>query len=93
MVSVLIFLFGVTILGGIVYMLGIREYDHYVFKVAEKYSIDDINRKIDDVKDLLEDNELSGQVFEDILDYMDFWENVKKAKLKLNEQKYEDIVS
>lgn len=86
-------LFITCLIGAATYYGGILEYNNYLNKMSEKYTFEEIDGKISDVQKVLDENELKGDIFERLLDYLEFWKSVKKNKEKLNQENYEDIIS
>jgi hypothetical protein len=82
----LIFLITFIISIGI-YVYGIREYDRYILKLSEKYSLEDIEKFINDDKQVIENNVLHGDMMETIMSHMELWEDVKKATLLKKDKK------
>lgn len=93
MYIIIAILFITCLIGAATYYGGILEYNNYLNKMSNRYTFEEIDRKISDVQKVLDENELKGDIFERLLDYLEFWESVKKNKEKLIQENYEDIIS
>ena len=80
--KILIFVFVILIITSLLaYFHGSIEYDEYIKKLANKHTIEEINKKISDDDELLEKKYFKGIFLDSIRDHKEMWEQVKKYKL------------
>ena len=92
MITFLIFVL-LSIIGFGTIWFGVWEYEHQIKSLADSYSFEEIDKKIREDKQMIEQTNLKGEMFENILNHLELWIDVKKEKEKLNTDNYEDIVS
>jgi len=76
-----------------VYIYGVYEYDNYIEHLANYYTFDEINKRIEIDEEDIKNNDLKGEVLETVLVHLAFWKEVRDCKEKLGMANYEDIVS
>ena len=92
MITFLIFVL-LSIIGFGTIWFGVWEYEQQIKSLADSYSFEEIDKKIKEDKQMIEQTNLKGEMLENILNHLDLWIDVKKEKQKLNKDNYEDIIS
>ena len=85
------FIICILSMGYIVYE--VSRYNEYIDRLAEQYTVEEIENKISFQKHLLETGHFKGEMFEEISDTLSLWEEVLKRKDEMKNDQYEDIVS
>ena len=65
----------------LVFAIGHVEYEHYIKKLAESKTIEQIEEKIKSDDDAIKSGSFGGRMLENILDHKELWEQVKHYKL------------
>ena len=60
-----------------------NSYDSYVISLAEEYTFEEIEDKIDEISHVLEKGNFKGEMLENYLNDMDLWLMVRERKKEL----------
>ena len=65
----------------LIFVTGHVEYEHYIKKLAETKTIEEIEEKINEDNELIDSNSFGGHMLENLLDHKELWEQVRNYKL------------